>query len=125
MSTPIHRRFSLDHVIVLGEQHLRRLLTAYVAYYHGARTHLALEKDAPTTRRVQTPTKGPSSRSRKLADYIIATNDAQPDGYCRPRLDVDVCRGVCVESGRAWASRDASRRSCSSGIRSGDIGGVP
>ena len=45
--------------IVLGEGHLRRVLTAYLTYYHGARTHLALEKDAPTTRRVQTPTEGP------------------------------------------------------------------
>ena len=53
------RRKCLDHVIVLGERHLRRLLTAYLTYYHGARTHLALEKDAPTTRRVQTPTEGP------------------------------------------------------------------
>jgi transposase InsO family protein len=52
------RRECLDHVIVLGERHLRRLLTAYVTYYHGARTHLALEKDAPTTRRIQTPTEG-------------------------------------------------------------------
>ena len=49
----------LDHVIVLGERHLRRLVTAYLTYYHGARTHLALEKDAPTTRRVQTPPEGP------------------------------------------------------------------
>jgi putative transposase len=52
------RRECLDHMIVLGERHLRRLLTAYVTYYHGARTHLALEKDAPMTRRVQTPTEG-------------------------------------------------------------------
>jgi putative transposase len=54
------RRECLDHVIVLSERHLRRLLTAYLAYYHGARTHLALEKDAPMTRRVQTPTEGPA-----------------------------------------------------------------
>jgi transposase InsO family protein len=52
------RRECLNHVIVLGERHLRRLLTAYLTYYHGARTHLALEKDAPTSRRVQTPTEG-------------------------------------------------------------------
>ena len=52
------RRECLDHVIVLGERHLRRLLTTYVTYYHGARTHLALEKDAPTPRRVQMPTEG-------------------------------------------------------------------
>jgi transposase InsO family protein len=72
------RRECLDHVIVLGERHLRRLLTAYLTYYHGARTHLALEKDAPTTRRIQW------SRSQKLAGYIIATNDAQPDWHRRP-----------------------------------------
>jgi hypothetical protein len=52
------RRECLDHVIVLGERHLRRLLTAYLAYYHGARTHLSLEKDAPRTRPVQMPTEG-------------------------------------------------------------------
>jgi Integrase core domain len=52
------RRECLNHVIVLGEHHLRRLLTAYLTYYLGARTHLALEKDAPTPRRVQAPTEG-------------------------------------------------------------------
>jgi putative transposase len=39
---------SLDHVLVLGEHHLRRILTRYFAYYHRARTHLVLDKDAPT-----------------------------------------------------------------------------
>jgi len=47
------RRECLDHVIVLGERHLRHILTAYAVYYHGARTHLSLAKDAPTPRRVQ------------------------------------------------------------------------
>ena len=46
------RRECLDHLIVLGEAHLRRVLAWYVLYYQQARTHLALEKDAPisTTR---------------------------------------------------------------------------
>jgi putative transposase len=52
------RRECLDHVIILSKTHLRRLLARYVSYYHGARTHLSLQKDAPTTRRVQTPTEG-------------------------------------------------------------------
>ena len=52
------RREGLDQVIVLGQRHLRHLMTAYLTYYHGARTRLALEKDAPTPRRVQTPTEG-------------------------------------------------------------------
>jgi transposase InsO family protein len=52
------RRECLDHVVVLGARHLRRVLAGYVAYYHRARTHLSLEKDAPTPRRVQALTEG-------------------------------------------------------------------
>ena len=52
------RTFLTNHVIILGDRHLRHLLAACLTYYHGARTHLAVEKDAPTTRRVQTPTEG-------------------------------------------------------------------
>jgi len=52
------RRECLDHVIVLGEAHLRRVLALYVLYYQRARTHLALEKDTPIARRVQAPTEG-------------------------------------------------------------------
>jgi putative transposase len=46
------RRDLLDHVIVLNEQHLRRLLTDYLTYYHGFRTHLALAMDCPVPRAV-------------------------------------------------------------------------
>ena len=52
------RRECLDHVIVLNEASLRRTITSYLAYYHGARTHLSLEKDAPTPRRVHAPMEG-------------------------------------------------------------------
>jgi transposase InsO family protein len=48
------RRECLDHVVVLGEAHLRQILRAYAHYYNRARTHLALEKDAPLGRPVQT-----------------------------------------------------------------------
>lgn len=47
------RRDLRDHVIVLDERHLRRLLREYLDYYHGSRTHLSLGKDAPIPRRVQ------------------------------------------------------------------------
>jgi transposase InsO family protein len=47
------RRECLDHIIVFGEAHLRRILSAYAAYYNQARTHLALLKDAPIKRAVQ------------------------------------------------------------------------
>jgi transposase InsO family protein len=48
------RRECLDHVVVLGEAHLRQILRAYADYYNRARTHLALTKDAPDGRAVQT-----------------------------------------------------------------------
>src|SRR6266853_3171944 len=47
------RRECLDHIIVLGEAHLRRILKNYAAYYNGVRTHRSLQKDAPVSRRVQ------------------------------------------------------------------------
>jgi putative transposase len=52
------RRECLDHVVVLNETHLRRLLHAYLGYYHGARTHLSLDKDAPEPRPVERPASG-------------------------------------------------------------------
>jgi putative transposase len=52
------RRECLDHVIVLSQAHLQRMLARYISYDHGARTHLSLEKDAPIPRRVQVPTEG-------------------------------------------------------------------
>jgi transposase InsO family protein len=47
------RRECLDHVIVLGEAHLRRVLKYYAAYYNGVRTHWSLQKDTPVSRPVQ------------------------------------------------------------------------
>jgi putative transposase len=52
------RRECLNHVLVLGERHLRRILTRYLAYYHQARTHLALDKDAPDFRSIERPPTG-------------------------------------------------------------------
>ena len=52
------RRDCLDHVVVLNDTHLRRLLHAYFAYYHGTRTHLSLDKDAPEPRPVERPNLG-------------------------------------------------------------------
>jgi putative transposase len=52
------RRECLDHVIVLHERHLQRLLTEYFQYYHHWRTHRALEMDCPVPRPVQRPKDG-------------------------------------------------------------------
>ena len=52
------RRELLDHVIVLGESHLRRRLDGYFGYYHRSRTHLSLGKDAPEQRPIEPPGLG-------------------------------------------------------------------
>jgi transposase InsO family protein len=46
-------RECLDHIIVLGEIHLRRVLKSYADYYNSIRTHRSLNKDAPLTRQIQ------------------------------------------------------------------------
>ncbi|MGR9093404.1 MAG: integrase core domain-containing protein, partial [Gammaproteobacteria bacterium] len=52
------RRECLDHKIILGERHLKRVLSNYVHYYHNARTHLFLGKDTPDGRAIQSPEQG-------------------------------------------------------------------
>ena len=47
------RRECVDHVIVLDEAHVRRILRAYARYYNNIRTHRSLDKDAPVSRPVQ------------------------------------------------------------------------
>jgi transposase InsO family protein len=52
------RRECLDHVIVFNEAGLRKLMMLYCSYYETARTHLALDKDAPIPRPVMPPDDG-------------------------------------------------------------------
>jgi len=47
------RRDCLNHVIVINDKHLRRILKSYLRYYHESRTHLSLDKDAPASREIQ------------------------------------------------------------------------
>ena len=44
------RRECLDHIIVLNEGHLRRIMAAYVEYYNHSRLHLSLDREAPVSR---------------------------------------------------------------------------
>jgi putative transposase len=46
------RREMLDHVIVLSDAHLRRLIRDYISYYHADRIHDSLNKDSPEKRGV-------------------------------------------------------------------------
>ncbi len=52
------RRECLNHMIVLNDNHLRRLLRNYFRYYHESRTHLSLNKDAPQCRAIQSNKSG-------------------------------------------------------------------
>ena len=47
------RREVLDHIVVLGERHLRHVLLSHMTYHNETRTHLSLDKDAPIPRAVQ------------------------------------------------------------------------
>ncbi len=57
------RRECVDHIIVLGEAHLRRILQSYARYYNNLRTHRSLDKDAPVSRPVQ--------RTGSITSYAI------------------------------------------------------
>jgi hypothetical protein len=46
-------RKCVDHIIVVGEAHLRRILKSYARYFDETRTHRALDKDAPVSRPIQ------------------------------------------------------------------------
>ena len=52
------RRECLDHVIVLNETGLQRILKSYLEYYEQTGTHRSLDKDVPISRPVQPPEIG-------------------------------------------------------------------
>jgi putative transposase len=52
------RRECLDHLIIIGEDHLRRILRDYFDYYHNSRPHQALDRNSPTSREIEVPVKG-------------------------------------------------------------------
>jgi hypothetical protein len=80
------RRECLDHIVVLGKRYLRRTLTAYFAYYHRARTHLSLDKDAPDVRPVERPEAAGSCRFAKSVDSIIDTCVARHSPWVDPLI---------------------------------------
>jgi hypothetical protein len=61
------RRELLDHVIVLNEHHLKRLVYDYVRYYHEDRTHLGLSKETPGNR----PAERALARLPASSPYLV------------------------------------------------------
>jgi hypothetical protein len=70
------RRECLDHAVVIGEGHLRRILAAYVVYYNELRTHLFPAKDSPRYRSVQ-----------RLGQLAAQPNPRRPAPSILPDLD--------------------------------------
>ena len=70
------RRECVDHIVVLGETHLRRILRTYARYYNDIRTHWSLNKDAPVSRPVQ-----------RTGDHKITRPARRTSPPLRPRLD--------------------------------------
>jgi hypothetical protein len=52
------RRECLDHILVISEAHLRRVLREYFAYYHDSRPHQSLDGNAPRPREIEPPSRG-------------------------------------------------------------------
>ena len=67
---------SVDHMIVVDERHLRKILRSYLAYYHDSRTHLGLAGDSPKPREVARAECGSIVALPLLAGCTIATHAA-------------------------------------------------
>ena len=52
------RREGLDHLIIIGEDHLRRILRDYLDYDHNSRPHQSWERNSPFPREIEAPVKG-------------------------------------------------------------------
>ena len=74
------RRESVDHMIVLGEAHLRRILKSYARYYNKIKTHRSLNKDAPVSRSVQRTGAERRKRCRDAARHAEASPGSTASG---------------------------------------------
>lgn len=68
------RRECLDHMIVLNEDHLQRILRGYLNYYHNVWPHKSLEKNSPLRERSSLRQRVRSSLLHEWAAYIITTD---------------------------------------------------
>ena len=79
------RRESVDHMIVLGEAHLRRILKSYARYYNGVRTHRSPSRVAATLPRSVSDSDrrltyiSPPTPRGSLLDTEVATQDLEPE----------------------------------------------
>ena len=81
------RREYPDHLIILNEAGLGRVLARYVSYYTRARTHLALEKDTPVPRPVALASIGRIVATPEVAACIIATTGSPRRNQSAAHID--------------------------------------
>jgi Integrase core domain len=126
------RRECVDHIIVLGEMHLRRVLKSYADYYNSVRTHRSLNKDAPVTRQIQrigsikshailgglSPPLRPSlvfGTRPKEGSHRLSTVSVSPKAeirnlpYPRPQVPAFTCSQIFFEFERSDAPATVSR----------------
>jgi transposase InsO family protein len=89
------RRECVDHIVVLGETHLRRVLKSYARYYNEMRTHRSLDKDAPSRARSSAPAA--SCHMLSSVDFITTTFESEflihTTGGTRPDASARGSRG--------------------------------
>jgi putative transposase len=115
------RRERLNHVIVINEWHLRRILKSYFRYYHRSRTHLSLDKDAPESRPVQDLQAGRIIQIREVGGLhhryerraaAAQLSDAATQTDCRLfYLNWHLFRSLfsCLSPKRLWTRRSRRR----------------
>jgi Integrase core domain len=91
------RRQCLNHLVILSARHLKRILREYFDYYNRSRTHLALAKDSPTTRRVMLN-----------GDILANDNDSRWFFQCEHLIRADIFETL----NRAARPRDLEEPHC-------------
>src|SRR5271165_3739209 len=107
------RRECLDHIIVLGEVHLRRILKSYARYNNETRTHLALDKDAPLSRTVR-------RAGRILCRPILGGSHHEYAGDLEDRWRENFALGRLVRPG--WTGGRVERPTWAAFHMSGQLG---
>jgi transposase InsO family protein len=101
------RRECVEHLIVFGEQHLRRVLRSYALYYNDIRTHRSLNKDAPQSRPFNG--SGASYPVRLSAGYTTNTSESEFSVH-RGRTPIKSLQDIAIHS---------------DGFKSKDLGDAP
>jgi len=96
------RREVLDHVLILSENHLRRVITEYVRYYNEARPHQALGHQQPIPRPLETNGRVHSPRARWAPSRLPACR------LTRSAPDASPADWICSQHGRLRDDRDVA-----------------